>query len=483
MGVIGNLVRRKSVFISIVIASLLFFAKAVFASAGVNIDIENRCFYPVTFSMTDENSPNVEQALTIQSSTKKLLSYVKDRSVSIAAVSSKNEQLGSLTVWLHDDTWGNYLDVQNLTGDIYIDQSSMSWHSWEGTPTVTVTTCKQQIDLSQSKIFDGVQRVIFFGDSLTDKGTLNEYTLGVIPQSPPYYDGMFSNGSTWAVQFSRDLNQAGIETSNYAIGGATAVFDLGGDIPYSLDGELETYQLNSNVKWWTDQDKQLVFIFIGANDYLTVKANLSDSKIDQMTTGVVDNIQSNIKWLINYGVKRFVIIGLPDLSQTPESKVDLENTHSTYELSIMHNKKLASMVEQLQANYQSSQIQFQYINTIDLFELLFNQTEKMNKLYHMSINPDNNSLSCWLGGYSISGLTSNSLMINRYYVKQPANVINILQQLPNTADIQTAMLVANSGQLCDNPENYIFWDRVHPTSQIHNALYSYIKEQLHIKSI
>ncbi|TNF69182.1 MAG: hypothetical protein EP298_04420 [Gammaproteobacteria bacterium] len=476
-----------------VLFGVLCTVKITFASAGINIDVENRCFYPVTFSMGDDNLTNIEMKVTIQSSTKKLLSYVKNRSVGINAVSDRGDKLGSLIVWLHDDTWGNYMDSRDLKGDIYIDQPSMRWHSWNGTPTVTITTCKSKIDLSQSNLFNGIERVIFFGDSLSDKGTLHEYTLGVIPQSPPYYDGMFSNGDTWAVQFSNDLREKGIEASNYAVGGATTVLDVTGSLPYSLEGEYNTYTLNTTLKGWTNQDKQLAIIFIGANDYLTAKAYMTDQEVDQLTSSVINQIQSTITNLINYGVKRFIVIGLPDISFTPESQFDSKNTDSTHALALMHNQKLQQMVASLQSSYANSGMMFKYIDIASMFDELINQTDQINQEYHLLLNPALNTQSCWNGGYSTSGvsnLTQNNnsqtklqTLINKYYVNQSVDVINVLNQLPDTADIRSAVLVANSGQLCSNPENYIFWDRVHPTSQIHNALYLYIKEKLNIKSI
>nr|WP_325123650.1 hypothetical protein [Francisella tularensis] len=68
----------------------------------------------------------------------------------------------------------------------------------------------------------------------------------MIPRSIPYYRGMFSNGSIWITMLNGFLENK-IPISNYAVGGATAVFepswtDLG--LPYTLGTELRAYAID-----------------------------------------------------------------------------------------------------------------------------------------------------------------------------------------------------------------------------------------------
>lgn len=50
-------------------------------------------------------------------------------------------------------------------------------------------------------------------------------------------------------------------------------------------------------------------------------------------------------------------------------------------------------------------------------------------------------------------------------------------KIPLTPDITSAILAAETGKLCDNPQEHIFWDGVHPTYQVHKALFEYIANE------
>ncbi|MDE4940431.1 lipase, partial [Francisella tularensis subsp. holarctica] len=55
-------------------------------------------------------------------------------------------------------------------------------------------------------------------------------------------------------------------------------------------------------------------------------------------------------------------------------------------------------------------------------------------------------------------------------------------KVPLTPYITTAILTAESITLCKNPQEFVFWDGVHPTYQIHKSLFKYIsKEYLGIR--
>ncbi|WP_416666620.1 SGNH/GDSL hydrolase family protein [Egbenema bharatensis] len=64
-------------------------------------------------------------------------------------------------------------------------------------------------------------KVIAFGDSTTDIGNSFLLTAGLLPPSPPYAEGRFSNGPV-AVEFLADSLGLNLDlTTNFAVGGAT----------------------------------------------------------------------------------------------------------------------------------------------------------------------------------------------------------------------------------------------------------------------
>jgi phospholipase/lecithinase/hemolysin len=65
-------------------------------------------------------------------------------------------------------------------------------------------------------------QIVVFGDSLSDNGNLYRTALGLMPKSPPYYQGRFSNGPAWAdiaAKYFADKHNVTLE--NYAVGGET----------------------------------------------------------------------------------------------------------------------------------------------------------------------------------------------------------------------------------------------------------------------
>lgn len=472
-----------------ILLTLIFIStvNTAFAKAGAYVNVKNQCHYPVRFSIGNDNLSVIHKTIDVPSLLIKKFTYLEDTSSGIGVESLTNDSSGSLIFWLHDNIAGNYLNTRNIKGIIDIDVKYKKWHNFNGTPTFTIISCPKNIEIDKSDMMKNVQRVIIFGDSLSDKGTLNEYTQGIIPKSTPYYNGMFSNGPVWAFQFKNDLKQKGIEVSNYSVGGATTVFHLGLNLPYSIGGEYEIYRFNSFFKFWNNEKNQLAIIFIGANDYLDASNDLTEIQTQQLTSAVVDSIKGIAKKLIDNGVRKFVFIGLPNLGKSPESQFDQKNYFITDRLTKAHNRKLMTMVENFKTSFEKTDLQFQLISVDYLFNMLVNNTDEINHKYGLIIDKNKNTSSCWKGGYTSLPITNNpkvnqKLLIDRFASNTKSNQSNVIKNSPNTSDVRNAIIVANSGKLCSDPEHYIFWDRVHPTAQIQNMIYDYIKEQLDIQT-
>jgi len=61
-----------------------------------------------------------------------------------------------------------------------------------------------------------------FGDSLVDNGNLFGVTRNLVPPSPPYFNGRFSNGPVWVEILGPKLGISADSTNNFAFGGATS---------------------------------------------------------------------------------------------------------------------------------------------------------------------------------------------------------------------------------------------------------------------
>ncbi|KAJ3021021.1 hypothetical protein HKX48_009340 [Thoreauomyces humboldtii] len=60
--------------------------------------------------------------------------------------------------------------------------------------------------------------LVSFGDSLSDTGNVFAWSSGTYPPNPPYYDGRFSNGPVWVESLAEQLN---LTLVDLAWGGAT----------------------------------------------------------------------------------------------------------------------------------------------------------------------------------------------------------------------------------------------------------------------
>ncbi|AEI35446.1 SGNH/GDSL hydrolase family protein [Francisella salina] len=464
-----------------------------YADARSQIIIENNCSVPISFSISPGNSTgnainnqvlDTNQYINVgQYTNNKFVDY---NSVIDINFHSENLQYnGSIQYNLKNGWTINSANFDNLNGDIAIEHQNndfdYSWHSYTTTlkyriPIFTISACPKFTSPQNSKLKD-IERILIFGDSLSDTGNLYGYTNGIIPRSTPYYRGMFSNGSVWTTMLSGTLENK-IPISNYAVGGATAVFepswtDLG--LPYTIGTELQAYSLDDGAH---DTNKNLAIFFIGANDYLTISANQDPSLLKNIATEVTDKIIAAIKTV---NAQKTLVIGLPNLGLTPESK-NIGNQNLLKEVSSLHNQILKQFAE--------NQTNIEFVDMNPIFEMLVNDTDSFNKKYHTSINPNKTNQSCWSGGYfsynpdgqNPKDFYENLLRSNSkpLLLQESENISSgelDMSKIPLTPDITSAILAAETGKLCDNPQEYIFWDGVHPTYQVHKALFEYIANE------
>lgn len=329
--------------------------------------------------------------------------------------------------------------------------------------------------------------IVFFGDSLTDNGNFYKTLFYLAPKSPPYYQGRFTNGPTWAERvadyFQSNYN---VKSENNAIAGATTLLrnPFQGYFPFTLSSSVNGYIIRNAFK---DKSHTLYIIWIGSNDYLYGAEN-----VDKTTTDVVSTIQNNIEKLISRGGKNFLIFNVGDISHTPQGLTG-GVTQNVNDLTIMHNKKLELTIWYLQNAHKDINI-----NVFDAYHLsgdIVRNPEKFNNTQHTHFS--NYSDSCWKGGY-VRGMHINQHEVLTNTIESHMSLANRLtdkKQVRNDAE-QLATIITTTpdlavayeagesyqfgGKACLNPDNYIFWDKVHPTAAVHammsNVIIDYIKE-------
>ncbi len=202
-----------------------------------------------------------------------------------------------------------------------------------------------------------------FGDSLSDTGNIYNATAKAYPQSPPYFQGRFSDGPIWVDYLGdqlglkptllTDLNfttipptQIPTQGINFAFGGASSSGLGNAVVPNpNLPGVLKqvlgfagTLKANNQ----TADPNALYTLWGGANDFFFL--NPKDS------TTPISNISLALKTLVGVGAKNILVFNLPDLGQLPAAKIDNRNPTTLSKSTSEFNLGLAKTVSDLSQN-------------------------------------------------------------------------------------------------------------------------------------
>ncbi len=312
-------------------------------------------------------------------------------------------------------------------------------------------------------------QIIFFGDSLSDNGNLYSRLFGFIPKSPPYFSGRFSNGPTWAEGVADHYAQTEkMISANFAVGSETTVFHnpVKGYLPYTLSMSVSDYLWRYS---FSDKSQTLFVVWIGANDYLN-----GSSDIDGDTTAVVEAIKQNIQKLISYGAKQFLLMNLPDLAKTPFGQAQPYREQLTL-MTEMHNNKLIKIVQEIQEA--NRDVTIKLFDFSSEFAGILADPDAYNQKYKTHLSDFTES--CWKGGYSLQRMTAvqrrDALMAEIHknkaaapFAMSSAQFADMILRSPALSATYEVGLMADAGdQPCDNQDDHIFWDKVHPTRVVH----------------
>jgi phospholipase/lecithinase/hemolysin len=250
--------------------------------------------------------------------------------------------------------------------------------------------------------------IYVFGDSNTDVGNTTQATNGILTP-PPYFEGRFSNGSVWVEYLALELGLTPNPNTNFSFIGATT-----GNDNAILPGApgLQT-QINgfTNALKATNQSADpnaLYIVASGANDYLF--GGVTDPTVP------VNNLSFAVTSLTEIGAKNIMVTNLLDLGKVPATS-GTSNSYALSTLSQLHKSELSATLADL------SQTLAPDVNifAVDVYSL-FNEA-----------------------------------------ISNPANF-----GFTNVTD--PCLVSLNPLVVCDNPNEFLFWDQLHPTTAAHQAL-------------
>lgn len=182
----------------------------------------------------------------------------------------------------------------------------------------------------------GFDRVVAFGDSLSDDGNL--YALTGIPQSPPYFAGRFSNGPVWVEPLTPLVGAGGLEVLAY--GGARTGTE---STPPGVLLQVAGWMAQGN----SPGPETLFIVWGGANDYLGEAGTADPSGL---VSGVVGNLERSVALLVRAGAPAVLVPNLPDLGAVPAGRAG-DGAASLSALSAAHDAGLAAAMEELRRRH------------------------------------------------------------------------------------------------------------------------------------
>ncbi|MBW4650177.1 MAG: SGNH/GDSL hydrolase family protein [Kastovskya adunca ATA6-11-RM4] len=268
-------------------------------------------------------------------------------------------------------------------------------------------------------------QLFVFGDSVSDTGNVSNSTGGLVPPSPFYFNGRFSNGPVWVDYLAEALGiipapdldpiPAGAVSgsTNFAFGGATTGSD--NTILPQLPGLTQQIGLYSQLApFITQPDKNPLYIlFAGANDYLPTESQTFTPF--QTPNQSIANLSFALDSLINSGAENIMLVNLPNLGELP-----------------------------LTANTP--------------------QAQRLNKLTQKHNSRLNGLASKFASEANIFSLDVNSLFSNAVANPSEFGLTNVTDSCLFT--------------LCQNPQQYLFWDNIHPTTATHQIIANSALERL-----
>jgi len=261
-----------------------------------------------------------------------------------------------------------------------------------------------------------IERLVVFGDSLSDVGNVEVLSAGLLPPDP-YFDGRYSNGPLWIDGLAEGLGLASARVpvleggTNFAFAGATVV-PGGADTPPvpTLQAQAEAYRLS---RLFTGIDPNtLIAVWGGAND---VRSALATHRTDPAAAearvrAAADGVGGIVRDLIDAGGDRFLLVNQPDIGALPAVRAQGEQAvEEARSLTGLFNEAFAQQLATLDEDTAAELI------TLDAFEL-FEQ------------------------------------------LSDPGTV----PSFDNTTD----PCVAGS-TMCADPDEHLFWDEAHPTARAH----------------
>lgn len=258
--------------------------------------------------------------------------------------------------------------------------------------------------------------IYVFGDSFSDTGNAFNATNRTFPPSPTYFDGRFSNGAVWVEYLAQDLGLSFNPRNNFAYGGATTgVNNISNPTLPGLQQQIASFTAENP----SADPNALYIVWAGANDYFSYFAG-GVPKPNQ----AVANISAAVTSLAAIGAQDFLVVNQPDLGKFPVANFNSQIPSLFSTLTDAHNSSLNTTIN--------------FLN------------QRLGP--HINIIP-----------FNVNDLFSRIIAEPREF--DLTNATNYCIQ-----DLSVVPLSLPTQPVACNPDKFLFWDPVHPTTAAHRLI-------------
>ena len=268
-----------------------------------------------------------------------------------------------------------------------------------------------------------ITQIVAFGDSYSDNGASMRISkldvdngvadAWLMPPSDLYWEGRWSNGPTAVEVLAQRLQ---VKLTDYAVGGAQSglnnINPTGGMNMTGILSQLNNFQTDFQGK--KIDPAALYFKFISANDFFINLLNGYSGNYSDLADKALENIQTAVTKLSELGAKRFLIVNSFDPA-------------------------IAPVVMTAQGEDVANEFKHRFDTQLPV--IMDALSKKLN------------------------------ILVNVFDIQAVSDKIRSAPQqygLKNLAD--PCMADLDSTTACNSPDEYFFWDPVHPTRRVHQIV-------------
>ncbi|KAJ1770679.1 hypothetical protein LPJ74_002969 [Coemansia sp. RSA 1843] len=283
-----------------------------------------------------------------------------------------------------------------------------------------------------------------FGDSLSDTGRLHTITLGLVPPEP-YWLGRFSSGPLW-IEYLALLQEVQLE--NYAVGASETSNsnpDLFGLFPMAIPSthdQIEGFVKDHRVAGDTDT----AVLEIGGNNVITGLSEITANETGTFASELATTVVGQVGMLRDAGFRSVYVTNLPALHSIPLVKLQ-DRVDAATQVFDTYNAELATQLK----SFFGSDPDF----SCTLIDIGAFMQLAMTENVASALGVKDTESSC-VGGDVLQDLFGEK--------KHKETVL-----LRLAFDLKDTLL-------CDTPEDYFFWDPIHPNDRVHRLFGYYVNE-------